>query len=87
MKERKLQIIRGILDALGTLDGGLMAEANLHAAVQAKTTPAATLSDFEERLLYCEAQRWVTGIDGRFGTRKWAITEEGELARRELHQG
>lgn len=87
MTDRQLQIIGAILDALGALDGGLLAAPLLHAAVQRKTTPPATLSDFEERLLYCEVQRWVTGMDGKFGTRKWAITEAGELARRELNQG
>lgn len=78
------QIVRAILEVLGELEGGLMAEALLHGEVSLRTTPPATLSDFEQRLKYCQAQKWVQGLDGRLGTRKWAITELGESARRDL---
>jgi hypothetical protein len=78
------QTIRAILTTLADLEGGLMAESLLHGAVSLITTPPVTLSDFEQRLKYCQAQKWVNGIDGRLGTRKWCITDEGEAARREI---
>ncbi len=87
MTAKQLNLIAAILDALSQLDGGLLAEPLLHAAVQRKTTPAATLSDFEHGLRYCEAAKYVAGMDGKFGQRKWAITDAGELARRELNNG
>lgn len=87
MNARQLAITAAILDALSQLDGGLLAEPLLHAAVQRKTTPAATLSDFEDRLRSCEAAKYVAGMDSKFGQRKWAITDAGELARRELNNG
>lgn len=84
MNAHPQQIIRAILAVLGELEGGLMAESLLHGEVALRTTPPATLSDFEQRLKYCEAQKWINGIDGRLGTRKWAITEQGEAVRRDL---
>ena len=86
MNAHKRQLVKAILDTLSELDGGLMTEALLHGNVEASTIPPATLSDFEERLAHCQAQKWIVGIDDRFGRRKWAITDAGELARRELSQ-
>ena len=81
-------IDEAILDVLSPLDGGLMTEAILHAAVERKTTPRATLADFEERLRYCETRKWITGRTSPFGgARKWAITDAGEIARREMRNG
>jgi hypothetical protein len=78
------QTVRAILAVLGELEGGLMAESLLHGEVALRTVPPVTLSDFEQRLKYCESQKWIAGMDGRLGTRKWFITQQGEAARRDL---
>ena len=84
MNALQRQIILALLNALAERDGGVMAESLLHGAVL-ETVPC-TLSDFELALRYAEAdpRRWILGLRGKLDLMKWAITDSGEAARREL---
>lgn len=81
------QIARAIMDVLSDPEGasgGLIAESVLHGAVRQVTTPPASLAEFEEALRFCEGQRWVTSQRGKLTALRWAITDEGRVARRDM---
>jgi hypothetical protein len=83
MNAHKKHIVRTILAVLAEREG-LMSEALLHGEVALRTTPPATLSDFEDRLEYCQSQKWVQGSEARLGGRNWMITQLGDSIRRDL---
>ena len=86
MNSHQQQTVRAILDVLAEpegVNGGLMAEALLHGAVHLKTNPPATLAEFESALQFCERQKWVTSQRGKLGSLRWAITDAGQVAKRE----
>lgn len=87
MNERRLQTISAMLGCLAAAEGGLIASAVLHGQVNLQLDRPLTLSDFEELLAYCEVQRWAMGHEDTFGRKKWAITDNGVIARRKLNQG
>lgn len=84
MQQRKFKIVRAVLDVLENLDGGQMNEVTLHAEVNLHVTPTATMAEFEDALRHCDANRWVTGVTGRFGGKKWNLSDAGAAARLEM---
>jgi hypothetical protein len=84
MTARKLKIIRAILNVLENLDGGQLTESVLHAEVNLHVTPTATLGEFDDAIQYCDQARWITGVSGKFGGRKWNLSDLGAAARLEM---
>jgi hypothetical protein len=84
MTQHQRQIIRAVLQVLADLSGGLFVEWQLFGAIAGRVNPMATMSDFEAALKEAEQLKWILGITGKLGERKWAITDLGEAARREL---
>ena len=87
MNSHSQQIIRALLDVLNDphgVDGGLLAEALLHGAVMQRTRPPATLDEFENALRFCEREQWITSQRSKIGALRWAITDAGIVARRDM---
>ena len=87
MNAHQEQVIRALLDTLIDplgVDGGLMAEPLLHGATAQNTTPPATLNEFEEALKFCETKKWITGQRGATARLRWAVTDTGRVARRDM---
>lgn len=83
MTDHSRQIIRATLQVLH--DVGLPhVQWLLYGAVASLVAPRPTLGDFESALGEAERQLWVIGITSKLGERKWAITDAGEIALREL---
>lgn len=83
MTEHRRSMIREALEVLHEV-GRLHAEFLLYAAVARKVIPRPSVSDFEEALAEAEKLKWVIGVTAKLDEKKWAITDEGEAARREI---
>ena len=83
MTEHRRTMIREALAVLHDV-GRLHAEFMLYAAVARKVTSRPSVSDFEQALAEAEQNNWVIGITGKLEEKKWAITDDGEAARREM---
>lgn len=86
MNSHQQRIAQALLDVLADpkgANGGLLAEGLLMGEVRLRTTPPATLAEFEEVLVFCEREQWVTSQRTKFGSLRWAITDAGQVARRE----
>lgn len=81
---RKYKIIRAILNVLENLDGGQLTEQVLHAEVNLHVTPTATVGEFEDALQQCDHSKWITGVTGKFGGKKWNLSDLGAAARLEM---
>ncbi len=77
-------MIREALDVLHDVGGLPHVEWLLYAAVARRVVPRPSVSDFEEALAVAEKEKWVIGITGKLDEKKWAITDAGESARREM---
>ena len=87
MNSHGQQIVRALLDVLNDprgVDGGLISEGLLHGAVMHRTRPPATLAEFEDALNLCEREQWITSQRGKLGALRWAITDAGIVARRDM---
>lgn len=81
---RKIKIIRSILDVLENLDGGQLTEAVLHAEVNLHVTPTATLAEFDDARDRADKSGWIIGVETRFNGRKWSLSDAGRAARLEM---
>lgn len=84
MTRRQRTITTAILDVLYALDGGQLLETILHAEVNLRLSPTATFGEFEDALRHCDAARWLTGVQSRFGGRLWNLSDAGQAARLEM---
>lgn len=86
MTAHQEQTLRALLAALidaDAFDGGLIDEPQLHGAVLLRTTPPATLTEFEEALHHAEKLKWIVSQRGKYGRNRWTATDLGRIARRE----
>lgn len=84
MTLRDRKIVKAILDVLHNLDGRQVEERLLHAEVNLHVTPTASLAEFNADLILCDSRGWLIGVEGKFGGRKWNISDAGEAARLEM---
>jgi hypothetical protein len=84
MTPREHKIIRALLEATHNLDGGQIGETLLHAEVNLRITPTATLAEFNGAIAIADSRGWLTGVQAKFGGRKWNISDAGEAARLEM---
>jgi hypothetical protein len=84
MTRREQKIARALLDVAHNLDGGQIGEILLHAEVNLIVTPTATLAEFNSVLALCDARGWLIGVQGKFGGRKWNLSDAGTAARLEM---
>lgn len=86
MSTRQRQIVKAILEVLNLMDGAQMNETILHAEVNLRVAPNATLVEFNDGLKVCAEQHaWATGIAPKFGgPRLWSLTDAGQAARLEM---
>jgi hypothetical protein len=84
MTEHQQNVVKALLEKLAERDGGLVAEGMLHGMIRTATHPPASMADFEAALAYCDSRKWVTRVLGPTEKPQWAITAQGEAARRDL---
>lgn len=87
MTSHLASVVRCLLDCLAdpcVFDGHLVSDSLLHGAVILRTVPPATLDEIYSALRLCESERWVTSVRGKLGALRWAITDAGIAARREM---
>jgi hypothetical protein len=89
MTERQQQIATAILRFLDRLDGAQGAETVIHASAQTALRnlgePAPSLAEFQDALLLCDQQGWVTGVSSRLTKQmKWCLNDLGRAALLEL---
>lgn len=80
MTETELIRMKTLLEILSGAVG-LMADAVLHATVQARLGERITLAEFELLRSRAERERWISGVKSRFTESfRWQITDEGRAA-------
>lgn len=84
MTQREQRIVRAILNVAHNLDGGQIDERLLHAEVNLAITPTASLAEFTAAVSICDTRGWLIGVQGKFGGRKWNLSDAGEAARLEM---
>lgn len=84
MTAREQQLVKAILDEAHTLDGGQTTEPLLHAGANLRLARPATLAEFNGALNLADARGWLTGVQSKFGGRKWNINDAGEAVRLEM---
>lgn len=86
MNDREQQILKLILEALDRLDGGQMTEPMLHAEINLRIRPNATVAEFEKALKNADMNKWITGVRARLSTTtvKWSLRDEGRAALAEM---
>lgn len=85
MNSRDRQILKALLDVLHQMDGGQLVESVLHAEVNLRISPNATLGEFESARDVADQRGFINGVTPRLGGgRKWNITDAGTAARSEL---
>lgn len=85
MTKRQRQIVTNILEVLNMMDGAQVNETILHAEVNLRITPNASLAEFSDALQICDTSGWVTGVLPKFGGSKlWNLSDAGQGARLEL---
>lgn len=83
-QERTIKAVLDALDDPDVFDGGLIDEPQLHGAVMQRTTPPAQIAEFDDALHYCASHKWITSQRGRLNKLRWAITDAGRVARRDM---
>jgi hypothetical protein len=85
MTNRERPIVRAILEFLHLMDGAQVTDQLLHAEVNLRVSPTATLTEFNGAMGVCDGSGWIMGIVGRYGRgRLWCITDAGEVAWAEM---
>lgn len=84
MTAREIKIAKAILETLHDSDGAQMIEVVIHADVTVSLQEKIPLAEFDAAMSICDKRRWLTGVAGKFGGRKWNINDAGESARLEL---
>lgn len=85
MTARKLTLVKALLNYLSDRDGAQVGETILHAEVNLRVAPTASLAEFNDALKHADDAGWLTGIPARYGTGKiWKLSEAGEAARMEM---
>jgi hypothetical protein len=81
MTKREIQITKALLEVLHGLDGGQLNEIILHAEVNLRISPTATLSEFNASLVVADSHGWLIGVNSEFSGRLWNLSDKGESAR------
>jgi hypothetical protein len=82
MTQRQRIIIKALLEALHIMDGQPLAESVLHAEVNLRISPTATVDEFDDSLSVANTSRWIIGEQSRFGKgRIWVLSDAGQAAR------
>lgn len=85
MSARQRQIVKAVLEVLNLMDGALLNEVILHAEVNLRVTPNATLAEFGDAMRTCDLHGWLTGVSPKHGgARLWTISDAGQVARMEM---
>jgi len=88
MTEREFQIARALLAVLHDRRGGQFTDLQLQAATDLRLASqgitSASTAEFDTVLKLVDGQRWITGIIGLGGRRKWNINDAGEAALLEM---
>lgn len=85
MNAREQKIIKVMLDYLYDRDGAQVAEGILHAEVNLRISPTASLGEFNAALKKADDSGWLTGVIARYGNGKlWRLSQLGEATRLEM---
>jgi hypothetical protein len=82
MTRRENKLAKSLLDILHDRDGRPHVEPELLAELV--VFAQCSLSEAKATLKQCDARGWLTGVDGKFSGKIWAINDEGEIARLQL---
>lgn len=84
MTTRQLKITAALLEELHTQDDHQIGETILHAGVNLRVNPTATLDEFNEALRHCDSNRWLISVRSNFKGLLWKLSDAGKAARLEM---
>jgi hypothetical protein len=82
MTSREIKIVKAVLGVLHDADGMQLTEIQIHAEIGG--TGFCSVAELAAALALCDTRKWITGVAGTFGKKKWNINDRGEAARLEL---
>lgn len=85
MTNREEIILHSVLAVLKETEAA-MAEGMIQAGVQSRLGASITLAELDAALKVCDEQRLATGLPGKFGKRRWMITDTGAHTLSQLNQ-